>query len=213
MYWGTCETISTSVENTSVPVPSGDSKDYIAVVKDGSGIHLVRIVRDNYYYKVLQKNGNASILEGNVKVTNGLKLVDDDGKPMHISFSSEKSDNSALESKSGVISYIAFKDSGSSDVKPILVYPRNTKDNYKNTSNLQYKNIKDLLLNGNISPEETEVLLGMYFEEYLDMSLRYFGNSEMQNIFKEIEVNGQDVDIPLMSGENSKLVLKIKIDV
>lgn len=209
LYWGTCETISTSVENTSVPVPSGDSKDYIAVVKDGSGIHLVRIVRDNYYYKVLQKNGNASILEGNVKVTNGLKLVDDDGKPMHISFSSEKSDNSALESESGVISYITFKDSGSSDVKPVLVYPRNTKDNYKNTPNLQYKNIKNLLLNGNISPEETEVLLGMYFEEYLDLSLRYFENSEMQNIFKEIEVSGQDVDIPLMSGENSKLVMRL----
>lgn len=83
------------------------------------------------------------------------------------------------------------------------------KDNYKNTSNLQYKNIKDLLLNGNISPEETEVLLGMYFEEYLDMSLRYFGNSEMQNIFKEIEVSGQGVDIPLMSGENSKLVMRL----
>lgn len=209
LYWGTCETISTSVENISVPVPSGDSKDYIAVVKDGSGIHLVRIVRDNYYYKVLQKNGNASILEGNVKVTNGLKLVDDDGKPMHISFSSEKSDNSALKSESGVISYITFKDSGSSDVKPILVYPRNTKDNYKNTPNLQYKNIKDLLLNGNISPEETEVLLGMYFEEYLDMSLRYFENSEMQNIFKEIEASGQDVDIPLMFGENSKLVMRL----
>ena len=209
LYWGTCETISTSVENTSVPVPSGDSKDYIAVVKDDNGIHLVRIVRDSYYYKVLEKNSNASILEGNVKVTNGLKLVNDMGKPVHISFNSVKSDNSALETLSGSTNYITFKDSDSSGAQPILVYPRNTKSNYKNTLNLQYKNIKDLLLNGNIGSEEAEVLLSMYFDKYLDMSDRYVAGSGMQSIFKEIEENGQNVDITLMSGENSNLVMSL----